>query len=106
MSVCEDCYLEILGKLRKSNQSSAKNPTVHMILKSDLKMAQTSARCISYLLFEDDCPQNHVSYSYKLSDVLSNSNGLRQWARPKNGKMSAGTSLSDISLQILHDNHK
>ena len=35
---------------------------VHMTLKSDLKMAQTSARCISHLFLEDDCLQNHASY--------------------------------------------
>ena len=35
---------------------------MHMILKSDLKMAQTSARCISLLLSEDDCAHNHASY--------------------------------------------
>ena len=69
---------------------------MHMILKSDLKMAQTSARCFPRLLLEDDCAHNHASYNYKLSDVLSNSNGVRRWARPIAGKMSARTSLSDI----------
>ena len=44
----------------------------HMILKSDLKMAQASARCIPHLLLEDDCAHNHASYNFKLSDVLSN----------------------------------
>ena len=66
------------------------------ILKSDLKMAQTSARCIPHLLLEDDCAHNHASYNCKLSDVLSNSNGVCWWARPIAGKMSAQTSLSDI----------
>ena len=69
---------------------------MHMILKSDLKMAQTSARCIPLLLLEDDCAHNHASYSFKLSDVLSNSNVVRPCARPIAGKMSAQTSLSDI----------
>ena len=32
---------------------------MHMILKSDLKMAQASARCIPRLLLEDDCGHNH-----------------------------------------------
>ena len=68
---------------------------MHMILKSDLKMAQTSARCIPHLLLEDDCAHNHASYNCKLSDVLSNSNGMRRWARPIAGKMIARTSLSD-----------
>ena len=68
---------------------------MHMILKSDLKMAQTSARCIQRLLFEDDCAHNHASYNCKLSDALSNSN-VRRCARPIAGKMSARTSLSDI----------
>ena len=36
---------------------------MHMILKSDLKMAQTSARCIPLLLLEDDCAHNHASYN-------------------------------------------
>ena len=69
---------------------------MHMILKSDLKMAQTSARCIPRLLLEDDCAHNHASYKCKLSDVLSNSNVVRRCARPKAGKMSARTSLSNI----------
>ena len=69
---------------------------VHMIIKSDLKMAQTSARCIPHLLLEDDCAHNHASYKCKLSNVLSNSNGVRRWARPIAGKMSARTSLLDI----------
>ena len=71
-------------------------PTVHMILKSDWKMAQTSARCIPHLLLEDYCAHNHASDNCKLSHVLSNSNGVRRWARPIAGKMSAQTSLSDI----------
>ena len=71
---------------------------MQMILKSDLKMAQTSARCIPHLLLEDDCTHNHASYNCKLSDVLSNSNGVRRWARPIAGKKSARTSLSDIFL--------
>ena len=69
---------------------------MHMILKSDLKVAQTSARCITLLLLEDDCAHNHASYNCKLSDVLSNSNDVSRWARPIAGKMSARTSLSDI----------
>ena len=69
---------------------------MHMLLKSDLKMAQTSARCIPRLLLEDDCAHNHASYNCKLSDVHSNANGVRRWARPIAGKMSARTSLSNI----------
>ena len=34
----------------------------HMVLKSDLKMAQSSARCIPHLLLEDGCAHNHASY--------------------------------------------
>ena len=69
---------------------------MHMIFKSDLKMAQTSARCSPRLLLEDDCAHNHASYNCKLSDVLSNSNVVRRWARPVAGKMIAWTSLSNI----------
>ena len=64
---------------------------MHMKLKSDLKMAQTS-----HLLLEDDCAHNHACYNCKLSDVLSNSNGVRWVAGPIAGKMNARTSLSDI----------
>ena len=71
---------------------------MHMILKSDLKMAQTSARCIPHLLFEDDWANNHASYNCKLSHVLSISNGVCWWDRPIAGKMSARTSLSDFLL--------
>ena len=71
---------------------------MHMILKSDLKMAQTSARCIPRLLLEDDCAHNHASYNCKLSDVLSNSNVVRRCARLIAGTMSAQTSLLDIFL--------
>ena len=69
---------------------------VHMILKSDLKMAQAPARCIPHLLFEDDCGHNQASYNCKHSDTLSNSNDVRRWVRPIAGKMSAQTSLLDI----------
>ena len=68
---------------------------MHMILKSDLKMAQTSARCIPRLLLEDDCAQNHASYNCKLSDVLNNSDAVRRCARLIAVKMSARTSLPD-----------
>ena len=70
---------------------------MHMILKSDLKMAQASARCIPHSLLEDDCDRNQASYNCKLSDVLSNSNDVRRWIRSIAGKMSAQTSLLDIS---------
>ena len=69
---------------------------MHIILKSDLKMAQTSARCITHLFLEDECAHDHASYNCKLSDVLSNSNGVRRWARPIAGKMNARTTLSNI----------
>ena len=71
--------------------------TVHMILKSDLKIAQASARCIPYLLLEDDCGHNQASYNCNLSDVLSNSNDVRRWVRPIAGKMSSQTSLFELS---------
>ena len=77
---------------------------MHMILKSALKMAQTSTNCIPHLVLEDDCAHNHASYNCNFSDVLSHSNGVRRWDRPIAGKMSARTSLSYIFLQILHDN--
>ena len=43
---------------------------VHMILISDLKKAQPSARYIPHLLLEDDCAINHASYKCKLTEVL------------------------------------
>ena len=70
---------------------------MHMILKSGLKMAQASTRCILHFLMEDDCGHNQASYNCKLSDVLSSSNHVRRWVRPIAGKMSAQTSLLDIS---------
>ena len=66
---------------------------MHMILKSDLKMAHAYARCIPHLLLEDDCGHNKASNNCKLSDVHSNSNDVRQCVRPIAGKMSAQTSL-------------
>ena len=66
---------------------------MHMILKSDLKTAQASARCIPHLLLEDDCGHNRASYNCKLSDVPSNSNDVRRWVIPIAGKVSAQTSL-------------
>ena len=68
-----------------------------MSLIPDLKMAQASARCIAHLLLDDDCGHNQASYNSKLSDVLNNSNYVRRWVRPIAGKMSAQTSLLDIS---------
>ena len=59
---------------------------MHMMLNTDLKMAQASARYIPYLLLEDDCGHNQASHNCKLSDVLSNSNGVRWWVRPIAGK--------------------
>ena len=70
---------------------------VHMILKSDLKMAQASARCIPHLLLENDCGHNQASYNCKLSDVLSISNDVSPCVKPIAGKMNAQTSLLDIS---------
>ena len=52
------------------------NSRVDVILKSDLKMAQASARYIPHLLLGDDCGHNQTNYNYKLSDVLSNSNDV------------------------------
>ena len=66
---------------------------MHMILKSDLKMAQASAICIPYLSLGDDCRHCQASYNCELSDILSNSNDLRQWVRPLAGKMNAQTAL-------------
>ena len=55
-----------------------------------------TARCIPRLLLVDDCAHNHASYNCKLSDVLSNSYGVRRWARPIAGNMSARISISEI----------
>ena len=82
------------------------NPTVHVILKSDLKMAQACARFISHSLLEGDCGHNQASYNCKLSDVLSYSNDVRRWVRPIAGKISAQTSLLDIFLKNSHGNAK
>ena len=63
---------------------------MHIILKSDLKMAQESAICIPHLLLEDDCGHNQLQSSHNCnSDVLSNLNDVRRWARPLAGRMSA-----------------
>ena len=67
-----------------------------MILKSNMKMAQASARCIPHLSLEDDSGHNQASYNCKLPDVLSNSNDVRRWFRPIAGKMNTQTSLFDI----------
>ena len=77
---------------------------MHMILKSYLKMAQTSARCIPHLLLEVDCTHSHTSYKCKLSDVLSNSNGVRRLARPIAVKREHQLHYQIFFLQILHDN--
>ena len=60
-----------------------------MILKSDLKMAK------AFHIY--DCRHNQASYNCKLSNVLSNSNDVRRWVRLIAGKLSAQTSLLDIS---------
>ena len=67
--------------------SGSGNPTVHVILKSYLKMAQVSARCLPHFLLEDDCEHNHASYNCKLSDVLRNSNDVHRWVRSIAGKI-------------------
>ena len=68
-----------------------------MILKSVLKMAQASARCIPHLLLEVDCEHNQASYNCKISDALSNTIDVRRWVRHKAGKMSPQTALLNIS---------
>ena len=73
-------------------------PTVHRILKSDLKMAKAFARWIPLFLSEDDCAHNHANYSCSLSDVINNLDDVRRWVRPKAGKISAQTSLFAIFL--------
>ena len=69
---------------------------MHRILKSDLKVANASARWIPHLLLEDDCNHNQASYNCKLSDIIDNSNDVCWWVRPIAGKISAQTSLFDI----------
>ena len=88
----------------QAEMSGVWNPMVHMILKSDLKMGQTSARFIPHLLLEDDCAHNHASYNCKLSDVLSNSNGVCRWARPIAGKMVHEPHCQIFFPRSLHDN--
>ena len=69
---------------------------VHMILKSDLNVANASARWIPHLLSEDGCSYNQASYNCKLSDVMNNSNDVRRLVRPIASKINAQTSLFDI----------
>ena len=69
------------------------------ILKSDLKVAKSSARWIQHLLSEDGGGHTQASYNCKLSDAINNSNDVRRWVRPIAGKISAQTSLFDIFLQ-------
>ena len=57
------------------------------ILKSDLKVAKTSARWIPHLLSEDDCIHDQASNNCKLVDVINNSNAMRRWVRPIAGKI-------------------
>ena len=66
-----------------------RKPTVHMILKSDLKMSKASAIWVPRLLSEDDSGHNPASYSCKLSDNNNNLNDMRRWIRPIAGKISA-----------------
>ena len=69
---------------------------MHGILKSDLKVAKSSARWIQHLLSEDGCGHNQACYNCKLSDSINNSYDVRRWVRPIAGKISAKTSLFDI----------
>ena len=71
-------------------------PTVHGILKSDLKTSKASARWVPRLLSEDECGHNPASYNCKLSNVIKYSNDMCRWVRPIAGKISAKTSLFDI----------
>ena len=79
------CYLaEITGRGK---------PTVHRILKSDLKMSKASARWFPRILSEDDCGHNPASNNCKLSDVINNLNDVHRWVRSIACKISAQTSL-------------
>ena len=49
------CYLTEIRGLGK--------PTVHRILKSDLKLSKESARWVPRLLLVDDCEHNPASYN-------------------------------------------
>ena len=61
-------------------------------------MAKTSERWVPRLLSEDGCGHSPTSYNCKLSDVFHNFNDVRQWVRPKAGKISAQTSFFDSFL--------
>ena len=45
-------------------------PTMHRILKSDLKMSKASARWVPPLFFEDECRHNQASNKCKLVPKL------------------------------------
>ena len=110
-SVWENRHLELLAKARQSNQSSAKTEdkrcatwlkgqvevTLWCILYEIRLENGTDIWKMHYTFFlEDECAHDHASYNCKLSDVHSNSNGVRRWARPIAGKMSGRTTLSNI----------
>ena len=71
-------------------------PTVHRILKSDLKRSKVSARWVPRLLSEDNGGHYPASYNCKLSDVINSLNDVRRLVRHIAGKISAQTSLFDI----------
>ena len=71
-------------------------PTVHRILKSDLKMSKAPARWVPRLLSEDNGEHYPASYNCKLSDVINSLNDVRRLVRPIAGKISARTSLFNI----------
>ena len=73
-------------------------PTVHRILKSDVKMSKASARWVPRLLSENYGGHYPASYNCKLSDVINSLNDVHRLVRPIAGKISAQTSLFDIFL--------
>ena len=79
-----------------SEISGLGKPTVHRILKSDLKMSKASARWVPRLLSEDNGGHYPASYNCKLSDVINSLNDVRRLVRPIAGKISVQTSLFDI----------
>ena len=91
------CYLAEIAGLGK--------PTVHMILKSDLKMSKASARWVPRLS-EDEC--GHLAQLVtivKVSDAINNLNDVRQWVRPgKLVKLVHKHHYLIFCLQNLNDN--
>ena len=79
-------------------------PTVHRILKSDLKMSKASARWVPRLLSEDNGGHYPASYNCKLSDVINSLNDVRRLVRPKLVKLVHKLHYLIFFVETLHVN--